>query len=151
MATCNGAEGVCRAYAHSFKTFNDLHRHPAADRALQQVAEVIGGSVRTTDTAYRYGGEEFRVVLHETSAVDAMRFAERLRKRIENRFSSGESAITASFGDADCATVSANSRALIEAADAALYESKNAGRNTAMLSSRPPVGMGALEDLLEGA
>ena len=49
-----------------FKEFNDSHGHPRADTALQQVAEVIAGCVRTTDTAYRYGGEEFCVLLRET-------------------------------------------------------------------------------------
>src|SRR3984893_9004769 len=64
-----------------FKAFNDAHGHPQADPALQEVAGVIGGCVRTTDTAYRYGGEEFCVLLRETSGKDAMVFAERLRQR----------------------------------------------------------------------
>ncbi len=48
-----------------FKAFNDSHGHPKADTALQAVAEVIDGCTRTTDTAYRYGGEEFCVLLRE--------------------------------------------------------------------------------------
>jgi diguanylate cyclase (GGDEF)-like protein len=122
-----------------FKAFNDSHGHPKADTALQAVAEVIAGCARTTDTAYRYGGEEFCVLLRETTAEDAMHFAERLRQRIEQRFESGAlSGITASFGVADFTADTSTPRALVEAADAAMYESKHAGRNRTTLSSRPP-------------
>ena len=120
-----------------FKAFNDSHGHPKADTALQAVADVITGCVRTTDTAYRYGGEEFCIVLRETSAEDAMHFAERLRQRIEQRFESGElTGITASFGVADFSADTPTPRALVEAADAAMYESKHGGRNRVSLSSR---------------
>ncbi len=122
-----------------FKAFNDSHGHPKADTALQAVAEVIAGSARTTDTAYRYGGEEFCVLLRETTAEDAMHFAERLRRRIEQRFESGALiGITASFGVADFTAETSTPRSLVEAADAAMYESKHAGRNRIALSSRPP-------------
>ncbi len=121
-----------------FKAFNDSHGHPKADTALQAVAEVIEGCVRTTDTAYRYGGEEFCVLLRETAAEDAMHFAERVRQRIEERFESGElKGITASLGVADFGAETSTPRALVEAADAAMYESKHAGRNRIALSVRP--------------
>jgi diguanylate cyclase (GGDEF)-like protein len=122
-----------------FKAFNDTHGHPQADTALQEVADVIAGCVRATDTAYRYGGEEFCILLRETSAQDALHFAERVRQRIEQRFASGELAgITASFGVADFSPDAPTPRALIEAADAAMYDSKHAGRNRVALSARPP-------------
>jgi diguanylate cyclase (GGDEF)-like protein len=124
-----------------FKAFNDSHGHPHADTALQDVADVIAGCVRTTDTAYRYGGEEFCVLLRETTGHDAMIFAERVRQRIEHRFASGTTTgITASFGVAEFSAATPMPRALVEAADAAMYESKNAGRNRVMLSSKPPFG-----------
>jgi diguanylate cyclase (GGDEF)-like protein len=127
-----------------FKAFNDSHGHPQADVALQQVADVITGCVRTTDTAYRYGGEEFCILLRETSATDAMHFAERVRQRIEQRFASGEMAgITASFGVADFSPETSTPRSLVEAADTAMYESKHAGRNRVALTSRPPAASGA--------
>jgi len=123
-----------------FKLFNDSHGHPQADTALQAVADVIAGSVRATDTAYRYGGEEFCIVLRETSAEDALHFAERVRQRIEHRFASGAMAgITASFGVAEFSVGSPEPRALVEAADAAMYESKHGGRNRVTLSSKAPV------------
>ena len=124
-----------------FKTFNDTHGHPRGDTALQQMGTVIAGCVRATDTAYRYGGEEFCVLLRETSAADAMAFAERVRQRIERCFTTqGAPGITASFGVAEFSATTANPRTLVEAADAAMYESKRAGRNRLSLSweSRPP-------------
>jgi diguanylate cyclase (GGDEF)-like protein len=123
-----------------FKAFNDAHGHPQADSALQEVAAVIAGCVRATDTAYRYGGEEFCVLLRETSAVDAMSFAERVRQRIEQRLASGPAAgLTASFGVAEFSAATPMPRALVEAADAAMYESKRGGRNRVILSSTSPV------------
>jgi diguanylate cyclase (GGDEF)-like protein len=126
-----------------FKAFNDSHGHPQADTALQEVANVIAGCVRTTDTAYRYGGEEFCILLRETSAEEGVHFAERLRQRIEKRFASGAAAgITASFGVADFSPETPSPRTLVEAADAAMYESKQAGRNRVVISSRPPFAPG---------
>ena len=106
---------------------------------------MITGCVRTTDTAYRYGGEEFCILLRETNAEDAMHFAERLRQRIEQRFESGELVgITASFGVADFSPDTPTPRALVEAADAAMYESKHGGsRNRVALSLRPLFVSGA--------
>jgi diguanylate cyclase (GGDEF)-like protein len=122
-----------------FKAFNDAHGHPRADVVLQEVAEVIAGCVRTTDTAYRYGGEEFCILLRETTGEDAMNLAERIRQRIEVRFASGETpGVTASFGVAEFSPYTPVPRALVESADSAMYESKHAGRNRVMLSSRPP-------------
>ena len=66
-------------------------------------------------------------------------FAERVRQRIEQRFASGGIAgITASFGVADFSADTPTARSLVEAADAAMYESKHAGRNCVALSMRPP-------------
>ena len=132
-----------------FKAFNDTHGHPKADVALQAVAEIIAGCARTTDTAYRYGGEEFCILLRETGAEDAMHFAERLRQRIEQRFESGESSgITASFGVSGFSRDAPTPRALVEAADAAMYDSKHAGRNRVALSgSRIPVARDVSRDL----
>jgi diguanylate cyclase (GGDEF)-like protein len=130
-----------------FKAFNDAHGHPKADTALQEVADVITGCVRTTDTAYRYGGEEFCILLRETTADDAMHFAERLRQRIEHRFESGEiTGITASFGVADFSADAPTPRALVEAADAAMYDSKHAGRNRVALSSSHLVAAAVASD-----
>jgi len=122
-----------------FKAFNDAHGHPQGDTALQEVAEVIAGCVRTTDTAYRYGGDEFCILLRETAASEGMHFAERIRQRIEQRFAAGAATgITVSIGVADFSAETPTPRALIEGADAAMYESKHAGRNRVAFSARPP-------------
>ncbi|MDP9037191.1 MAG: diguanylate cyclase [Myxococcota bacterium] len=135
-----------------FKAFNDSHGHPKADGALQEVAEVIARSVRTTDSAYRYGGEEFCILLRETTGLDAMILAERVRCRIERRFSTGPLAgITASLGVAEFYGASPLPRSLVEAADAAMYESKNTGRNRVVLSSPPVAPLGMTQGELEPA
>jgi diguanylate cyclase (GGDEF)-like protein len=127
-----------------FKAFNDTHGHPQADSALQEVAIVIGSCVRTTDTAYRYGGEEFCILLRETTAEDAMPFAERVRRRIEQRFVSGPMVgITASFGVAGFLADAPTPRALVEAADVAMYLSKEGGRNRVVLSLRAALAASA--------
>jgi diguanylate cyclase (GGDEF)-like protein len=132
-----------------FKEFNDSHGHPQADTALQEVADVITGCVRTTDTAYRYGGEEFCILLRETRAEDAMLFAERVRQRIEHRFASGANAgLTASFGVAGFSAETPTPRALVEAADSAMYESKHAGRNRVGLSPMSPLPPAAASNVL---
>ena len=123
-----------------FKAFNDLHGHPTADRALQSVAEVVAGCLRATDTAYRYGGEEFAIILRETEGADAMIFAERVRRHIEQHFAAGEiPGLTVSLGVADYVADVSTPSSLVEAADVAMYTSKHAGRNRVALSSRPPV------------
>jgi diguanylate cyclase (GGDEF)-like protein len=130
-----------------FKAFNDAHGHPQADVVLQEVAAVISGSVRATDSAYRYGGEEFCILLRETDGPAAMQFAERLRQSLELRFANGITpSVTASFGVAEFAPDVQMPRALVEAADAAMYESKRAGRNRVMLSSRPPLAESGFSD-----
>lgn len=121
-----------------FKEFNDTYGHPEGDAALQDVARILKDSVRTTDTAYRYGGEEFCIVMRETSGRDSLILAERVRNRIEVHFSSRSTTsagVTASFGVAEFTAETASPTALVEAADAALYESKKSGRNRVTLST----------------
>jgi len=87
--------------------------------------------VRTTDTVYRYGGEEFAVLAREADSVEAQRLAERLRVRIEERFAARGSfgQITASFGIALVPPSPPVPAEVVAAADAALYRSKADGRN----------------------
>ena len=121
-----------------FKQFNDCHGHPKGDSALQEIARIIADCTRATDTAYRYGGEAFCVILRETTGLDGMHFAERVRHRIEEHFGKSEAAaLTASIGVADFSADRPTPRELLTAADVAMYESKDAGRNRVVLSSRP--------------
>ncbi len=118
-----------------FKMVNDRFGHPAGDAVLLKVAELVRAHVRETDLAARIGGEEFAVILPETSEEEVLAVAEKLRTSIaasETRAPSGSHqviGITASFG-ATCSGAGPMSAAeIVGCADAALYRSKHAGRN----------------------
>lgn len=114
-----------------FKSYNDEFGHQAGDVALQSVSAVLSSGLRSTDIAYRFGGEEFALVLRETSAADAAVLAERLRGAVEHRFAGpGERRqITVSVGIAALPGHGPSPALLVEAADQALYAAKAAGRN----------------------
>jgi len=119
-----------------FKTYNDLYGHVAGDQCLSIVAEIIRlCSQRTSDLAVRYGGEEFCLLLPETDATGAFAIAERLRLGIIERAiphtGNPLGTLTISLG---CHTFipegNEASSDIIAKADTALYQAKNAGRNT---------------------
>jgi diguanylate cyclase (GGDEF)-like protein len=112
-----------------FKTVNDRFGHARGDEVLQGVADVITASLRASDTAYRYGGEELAVILRESDLAAGMALAERLRRRIVDTFTDGDIPVTASFGVAEVAEGTALPAQLLAAADAALYRAKADGRN----------------------
>jgi diguanylate cyclase (GGDEF)-like protein/PAS domain S-box-containing protein len=113
-----------------FKRFNDEHGHDTGDRVLQAVAAMTRECVREVlDTVCRYGGEEFMVIARETPEPGGVRLAERIRAAIEEMTVDGLR-VTVSIGIAGLQESGAESpAALIEKADAALYEAKRAGRN----------------------
>ena len=114
-----------------FKAYNDTLGHQAADVALQQVARVVAGELRGSDTAYRYGGEEFALILRETPLKEAAVAAERVRTAVERSFARpGEPRqITISLGVATMPDHAASIEQLVAAADHAMYASKGSGRN----------------------
>jgi len=115
-----------------FKNVNDTHGHPAGDLVLQNVAAALRREVRTTDLVARYGGEEFTVILLEIAKESALEVAARLRSaiaEIRTPVKGGETSVTASLGVASYPDDAADRRSLIEAADAALYRAKEAGRD----------------------
>ncbi len=114
-----------------FKAVNDTFGHPVGDQVLQAVAAEISESVRDSDIVFRYGGEEFMVVLSNTGLVGASQLAERIRIAVENgAISIGKYEINAtiSLGVASL-NGDENAHHLIEKADDGLYQSKNCGRN----------------------
>ncbi len=111
-----------------FKSYNDSFGHPAGDEALKIVGSVIRETLRSADVAARMGGEEFAILLPQTTSEEAMAIADRIRHHLEitdfpNR------RVTASIGVASCSAELCVSADLISAADQALYEAKRHGRN----------------------
>ena len=127
-----------------FKRVNDAFGHPAGDSVLAGVGEVIRRTLRATDIAGRYGGEEFLLVLPGTDLDGAGMLAERVRAAIEQReFDVGAEAshsITMSVGVAALGE-GRSVEALVTAADDALYEAKGNGRNRVAAASNPPRGL----------
>jgi diguanylate cyclase (GGDEF)-like protein len=115
-----------------FKKVNDTYGHPAGDKVIQAVAEVVREQMRDTDYAGRYGGEEFVILLPDIDSAGAHIFAERLRLRIAALVVSHEEQqirFTVSLGVADLSVPMDEYKQLIERADQALYASKKGGRN----------------------
>jgi diguanylate cyclase (GGDEF)-like protein len=116
----------------SFKKMNDAHGHEAGDLALQEVVRVFSASVRHTDFVIRMGGDEFLAVLADSSPEKAMEVAERIRSGMEaNRFdiASRTFEMTLSLGVSVYPTDSGDFEECMRAADAALYNAKEAGCN----------------------
>jgi diguanylate cyclase (GGDEF)-like protein/PAS domain S-box-containing protein len=137
----------CRRHGHSmalllvdldnFKLVNDNHGHAVGDEVLRTAARLLRNGIRSEDQAGRYGGEEFILLLPETSPEGALHTAERLRQAIAT------STVTTTLSDGTTVSLNAsvsiglaiypndgvNEEALIESADKALYEAKRNGRN----------------------
>ncbi|MEB3289904.1 MAG: PAS domain S-box protein, partial [Leptolyngbya sp.] len=119
-----------------FKSFNDQYGHETGDVVLKEIAQVLKDGVRGSDIACRYGGEELVLVLTETSLPDAVAKAEDLRAAVRclNITYGGKTLrrLTASFGVAVFPDHGSNQARVIQAADAALYRAKAAGRDRVM-------------------
>ncbi|MGR9072052.1 MAG: diguanylate cyclase [Gammaproteobacteria bacterium] len=116
-----------------FKRINDTYGHLAGDKALKSFAGMLVKNARVIDTICRYGGEEFIVILPETSDRSATEIAERLRAAIDKESFAIEKPVrlhlTVSIGIASFPLHAATFQTLIDAADRAMYEAKKAGRN----------------------
>jgi diguanylate cyclase (GGDEF)-like protein len=117
----------------NFKQVNDERGHVEGDRVLMRAAAVVREGVREIDVAARYGGEEFAVLLPDTSRLGAFVVAERIRRRIEERFARGRSVVTVSGGIAVFPDDAGTPADLIVQADAGLYGAKAAGKNRILL------------------
>jgi len=114
-----------------FKEFNDTYGHQAGDEVLRGLGKVLRETLREMDIPARYGGEEFSLVLPGTPVHVAAEAAERVRTAIESavfRFGKAKLKVTASLGVAELRG-DETAAGMIERADAALYASKQAGRN----------------------
>jgi diguanylate cyclase (GGDEF)-like protein len=123
--------------ADHFKQVNDTYGHLAGDAVLKTISERICKSVRRSDLIGRYGGEEFLIVLPARNEQDVFEVADRIRRAIADepvRFDHGVLAVTVSIGLAIIEPRVDSEKDALAAADTALYESKNAGRNRVTMS-----------------
>jgi len=125
----------------SFKAFNDSYGHIAGDKLLKQLGTVLRGAIRDADEAFRYGGDEFAILLPQTSLKDAHEVAERVRRRIASEIKAGSTSMTASLGLASWPVDGIAINEIINAADKALYYAKQSGGNQsqAVLEILPPL------------
>ncbi|PTR13485.1 diguanylate cyclase (GGDEF)-like protein [Nitrosospira sp. Nsp2] len=117
-----------------FKTLNDTYGHIAGDEILAAVARILLQSIRSIDYAARYGGDEFIIILTETSAELATNTAERVRSQVEALYPTvkgTEIALTVSIGIVEPRLEDMTPTEVFASADYALYEAKRAGRNRA--------------------
>ncbi len=122
-----------------FKRVNDRHGHPVGDRVLTAIGQLFGHSLRPSDLSCRYGGEEFCIVLPDTTAQGAKRAIENLAQRLRALVidCGGGMQIgnfTFSAGIAEYPIHGRTAPELIAAADRALYAAKNGGRNHVLLA-----------------
>lgn len=114
-----------------FKKVNDTYGHNVGDRLLQETSKALAQECRKTDLPARYGGEEFAILVPDEPVSSAVHLAERCRQAVEKVFLTAHGATvraTTSFGVADAPGPS-SAEALVERADEALYQAKEAGRN----------------------
>ncbi len=128
----------------SFKAFNDAYGHPAGDALLQAVAKAIVSAIRQNDSAYRYGGDEFALLLIGASSGHAAEVAARVRRAVREGVRASPVGalgpeVSASIGASHWPADGPAGAALVEAADAALYRAKR------ILSERSGVDVAALE------
>ena len=120
-----------------FKQFNDDFGHQAGDQVLVAICQYVKREIRQTDRLYRYGGEEFTLILPETNIDNAAQLAEKIRRNIAETTVLYHGyqlpQITASFGVASYSQQIHDPAHLINAADKALYHAKNSGRNCVRL------------------
>ena len=118
-----------------FKRVNDTHGHPAGDEVLREVARRLGSVMRTVDRVTRFGGEEFALVVMEMDRAGALETARRICVEIARtpiQVGNIILPVTVSAGLAVLPGDADNGKALVAAADKALYAAKAGGRNRAM-------------------
>lgn len=120
----------------NFKKYNDTFGHLAGDRLLVHAAELIQSAIRSSDLAFRYGGDEFAVILPNSSTMDAFNVAERMRERVAFEMASRQIDVTVSVGVASWPGDGATLDELCYAADMALYYAKRTGQNRTSIASR---------------
>jgi len=120
----------------AFKVYNDIFGHPAGDQLLREVSTLIKGSIRTSDQAFRYGGDEFAVILPHIDTESAYHVAERVRQSIAHQMQLASTGVAASIGVANCPEDGTTPADLVTVADTALYYAKYNGGNRTYLPAK---------------
>ena len=128
---------VIMADLDDFKAVNDEFGHSIGDEVLRATGEAMTASVRESDIACRVGGEEFAIIVPETSAVGALQAAERVREAVMEINVAPVGGVTISLGVAVFPFHATEGRELVEAADRALYDAKHAGKNCSRIAGGP--------------
>ena len=118
----------------NFKKLNDTYGHPKGDQVLAAVGNILAGSLRAADFSFRYGGEEFAVVLPETRLEGAFMVADNLREKISKGVSpllgrNADQSVTVSLGVAGYPSDGTTTDLLLAHADACLYQAKRQGKD----------------------
>ena len=118
-----------------FKKFNDTYGHKTGDKVLKSVAATVSNSIRVSDHIFRYGGEEFVVILSRINKETTKTLSEKIRREVERDYfvdGDNELKVTMSIGAA-IITPEDTEASLFERADKALYQAKQNGRNQTLL------------------
>lgn len=121
-----------------FKSVNDTYGHQCGDYILKQISNAALQTFRKTDTVFRYGGEEFVVILTETDINQAIIPLERFRKTVQTlalNYQGQDVNVTVSIGACQLTSEMSSKEEFLQKTDEALYEAKNSGRNKTVLSN----------------
>jgi diguanylate cyclase (GGDEF)-like protein len=127
-----------------FKRINDQYGHQAGDQVLREVARILASSLRKIDYVFRYGGDEFVVLMTETDVQRATMLGHRIRGAVKREIAGGAPSgnpVSVSIGIAECSALTPIGRdELLFRADGALYQAKNAGRDRIQVATPPFAG-----------
>jgi diguanylate cyclase (GGDEF)-like protein/excisionase family DNA binding protein len=133
----------------NFKAYNDQYGHPAGDALLHRVATAIYGAARSEDEVYRYGGDEFALVVRSATSAQAARLADRVRRAVGMLSADDAHPVTITIGVATLPRDASDRPTLIAAADTALFYGKRAGGDRVIRADQLPEEMQGLRGTLE--
>jgi len=119
-----------------FKAYNDVHGHMAGDKMLEIIGRLVNAEIRNTDLAFRYGGDEFAIILPQSETHDAFIVAERVRRGIAGEMGKKNIKLSASLGLACWPGDAYTSGELVNTADRALYHAKQTGGNRTCIAAK---------------